>query len=600
MKKIKTALGLVGFICCWSFSATAGTAPYIALYGDAKYHEGWRHFDFVNPDAPKGGRIVFPAYGTFDNFNPFIFKGIAATQVMDLTMDTLAVVPGDDFTTAYPLLAKQFELTDSYVGFILDERAKFHDGTPVLADDVIFTFNSLIEKGSPLYKLYYGDVAKAEKVNDRHVRFWFKSGSNNKELPLILSQMKIYSASDWDGKDFAKPILQAPLGSGPYRLESFSPNKYLIFKRDPGYWAQDLPSRRGWYNFDEVRYDYYQDTTVTLQALFAGNLDIREEYMAKIWVTGYDNDLVKSGKIRKAELHHNETARLQNFTFNLRRPQFQDIRVRKAIELAFNFEWARKNLFYGQYDRLTSYFTNSGMEAAGLPQEKEKEILLQYKEQLPPEIFTEAPANPVYGDALSARQNLRQAVKLLREAGYDFVDGKMTHLQSGEQLSFEILSNSANGSSFTRVMLPFLKNLEKIGINASFRNIEVNIFKNRIDNFDFDMAIITYPISQMPGNEQKEFWGSHNADSKGSFNLIGLKNPVIDKLLDGLVSAQTKEDYVAHIKALDRVLLNGHYIIMQWYSPYHRIAYRDKFAYPPNDLNLGFLPFTWWMKGNGD
>jgi len=599
MTKIKTAICFFLLIGLWHCNAKAATCSQIALYGNPKYAGNWTHFEFANPQAPKGGRIVFPAYGTFDNFNPFIFKGIAATQVVDLTMDTLAVVPGDDFTVAYPLLAKQFELTDHYVGFILDERAKFHDGSPVLADDVIFTFRSLTEKGSPLYKLYYGDVERVEKINERHIRFWFKPGSNNKELPLILSQMKIYSASDWQGKDFAKPVLKAPLGSGPYQLEKYSTNKYLVFKRNPDYWAKDLPTRKGLYNFDEIRYDYYQDTTVTLQALFAGNIDVREEYMAKIWTTGYDNDLVKSGKIIKTALRHNETARLQNFTFNLRRQPFQDINVRKAIELAFNFEWAQKNLFYNQYERLNSYFTNSGMEATALPEGREKEILLQFQKDLPPEIFTEVPANPVYKDALSARQNLRQAVALLRKAGYDFVDGKMTELKSGQPLVFEILSNSANGSSFTRVMLPFLKNLEKIGIKAVFRNLEVNIFKNRLDNFDFDMAIVTYPISQMPGNEQKEFWGSQSADTPGSYNLIGLKNPVVDKLLDGLVSAQTKEDYAGYIKALDRVLLHGHYIIMQWYSPYHRIAYHNKFDFPKTDLNLGFQPFSWWMKGNG-
>lgn len=597
MGKIKIFLPLILLWQAWIAAAWAQTQPQIALYGDAKYKPGFAHFEFVNPNAPKGGKIVFPAYGTFDNFNPFIFKGIAATQVADLTMDSLAVVPADDFSTAYPLLAKEFELTEQYVGFILDERARFADGSPVLADDVIFTFNSLMEKGSPLYRLYYADVDKVEKIGSRHVRFWFKPGSRNKELPLILSQMKIFSAADQAGKDFAKPVLKAPLGSGPYRLESFATNKYLVFRRNPDYWAQNLPSRRGMYNFDEIRYDYYQDTTVTLQALFAGSIDIREEYMAKIWVTGYDNDLVKSGKIKKASLHHNETARLQNFTFNIRRPQFRDIRVRRAIELAFNFEWAQKNLFYDQYQRLSSYFSNSGMEATGAPKGREKEILLRYKDRLPAEIFGEVPQNPVYGDYLSARENLRQAVALLRAAGYDFVSGKMTKLDTGEPLQFEILSNSANGAAFTRVMLPFLQNLAKIGIKAEFRNLEVNIFKNRLDNFDFDMAIVTYPISQMPGNEQKEFWGSANAETPGSYNLIGIKDSVIDELINGLVAAQSKDDYAAHVMALDRLLRHGHYIIMQWYSPYHRIAYRDKFAFPENKLNLGFMPAVWWLKG---
>lgn len=577
-------------------TVSAAVLDKIALYGDAKYNGDWRAFDYADPDAPKGGRVVFPAYGTFDNFNPFIFKGIAATQAAELMLDSLAVVPADDFSVAYPLLAKSFELTDEYVGFFLDERARFSDGSPVLADDVVFSFNSLIEKGAPLYKIYYADVDRVEKLGDRHVRFWFRPGSRNKELPLIISQLKVYSAKDWEGKDFAKPVLKAPLGSGPYILESFSPNKYLVFKRNPDYWAKDVPSRRGFYNFDEIRYDYYQDTTVTLQALFSGNIDMREEYIAKIWVTGYDNDLVKNGEIVKEDIAHNETARLQNFGFNLRRDKFADPRVREAIDWAFNYEWAGENLFYNQYRRLYSYFSNSGMEAVGLPEGRELEILNRWRDKLPESVFTKAPSNPVYSGVGMSRQNLRHAVKLLNEAGYDFVDGKMTNLATGELLEFEILSNSANGSAFTRVMLPFISNLAKIGIKAEFRNLEVNVFKNRLDNFDFDVAILTFPVSQMPGNEQKEFWGSAAADIKGSYNLLGIKNPVVDGLLDGLVAAQDKEDYVAHVRALDRVLLNGHYMVMQWFSPCRRIAYRNRFEHKKSGLKVGFQPDTWWIK----
>ncbi len=596
IKKKISILCWAAVLCVFGNKVLAVQTESIALYGDPKYTGNWQHFDYADPKAVKGGRIVLPAYGTFDNFNPFIFKGIAATQVVALTMDTLAVVPTDDITTAYPLIAEKFELTDKYIDFFLDKRAKFSDGSPILADDVIFSFESLVEKGSPLYKIYYADVKNVEKLSDRHVRFNFKEGSNNKELPLILSQIVIYSKKDWQDKDFAKPYLQAPLGSGPYILTDFQTNKYLIFKRNPNYWAKDLPSRKGFFNFDEIRYDYYQDTTVTLQALFAGNIDVREEYIAKIWATAYDNDKVKSGQIIKEEIPHNETARLQNFAFNIRRPQFADRRVREAIGMAFNFEWAKKNLFYNQYERLGSYFTNSGMEATGLPEGHELEILEPFRNQLPESVFTEVPQNPVYGDYMSARQNLKRAVALLNQAGYDFVDGKMTNLKTGKPLEFEILSNSANGSSFTRVMLPFLKNLEKIGIKATFRNLEVNVFKNRLDNFDFDIAIITFPISNLPGNEQKEFWGSQSADMKGSFNLIGIKNPVIDALLDKMVQAQTKEDYQAYIRAIDRVLLNEHYMIMQWYAPRKQVAYQNKFFHPKTDLKVGFQPDTWWMK----
>lgn len=579
-------------------AAEVRIADSLPLYGESKYSSNFKHFEYVNPQAPKGGRVVFPEYGGFDNFNPFIFKGIASPAVANLTLDSLGVVPVDDFSTVYPLLAKRFEIPqdNSFIGFILDEKAHFHDGTPVTADDVIFSYKALVEKGAPLYKVYYGDVERAEKVSPRHVRFHFKKNSRNKELPLILSQMKIYSAKDWENRDFAKPTLDIPLGCGPYRLDKFVPGKYLEFKRDDAYWAKELPSRKGFFNFDRVRYDYYQDTTVTLQALFAGSIDIREEYIAKIWVTGYDNELVRQGKIIKEDLPHNQAAILQFFGFNTRLPKFSDRRVREAVGLAFNFDWANDKLFYKQYERLYSYFTNTGMEAVGLPQGKELQILEGYRKQLPEDVFSRAPRLPQHQTHMQTRENLRRAVKLLEEAGFGFKNGVMTNLKTGEPLTIEILGNSANGSSFTRVMLPFMENLKKIGIKTTFRNLETNIFKNRLDNFDFEVAILAFGVSQMPGNEQRELWGSKAADIKGSYNLMGIKNPVADKLIDGLIAAKHKEDFVAHVRALDRVLLAEHYMIPQWYAPAKRVAYRNKFGHPQTGIKAGYDPFTWWIK----
>lgn len=591
-------LGAGILFAAWNAEAAVRISNRLPLYGEAKYTEGFQNFDYVNPQAPKGGRVVLPEYGGFDNFNPFIFKGIAAPFVANLTLDSLGIIPVDDHATVYPLVAKQFELPDdrSFIGFIIDERAKFHDGAPITADDVIFSFNALIEKGAPLYKVYYGDVARVEKVNDRHVRFYFKPKSQNKELPLILSQFKIYSAKDFDGRDFAKPELRAPLGSGPYKLAKFSPGKFIELERVKDYWAKDLPSRKGFFNFDRVRYDYYQDTTVTLQALFAGAIDMREEYIAKIWVSGYDNDQVKSGKVIKEELPHNQAAVYQSFAFNLRLPKFKDRRVREAIGLAFNFDWANDKLFYHQYQRLYSYFTNTGMEATGLPKGKELQILEKYRSNLPESVFTQAPQLPQHRSYRETRENLRRAVKLLQEAGYDFVDGKMTDIKTGKPLTLEVLSNSANGSSFTRVMLPFMENLKKIGIKAAFRNQETNIFKNRLDNFDFEVAILAFGVSQMPGNEQREMFGSAAADIKGSYNVGGIKNPVADDLISGLIAADKQEEYKAYVRALDRVLLNEYYTIPQWYSPHRRVAYRNKFERPQSRIKAGFDPMTWWLK----
>lgn len=571
---------------------------HLALYGQAKYDNNFQHFDFVNPSAPQGGRIVMPEYGGFDNFNPFIFKGSASSTVADLIWDSLGYSPVDDQSVVYPLLAKEFEFPEdrSYVGFILDEKARFADGTPVTADDVEFSFKALIEKGAPIYRVYYSDVERIEKLSDRHVRFIFKKGSQNKELPLILSQLKIFSAKDWADRDFAKPTLQIPLGNGPYKISKFGAGKYIVLERNRNYWGNDLPVRRGFYNFDEIRLDYYQDTTVTLQALFAGNIDVREEYIAKIWATGYDNSQVKSGQVIKEAMEHNNPAVLQHFAFNLRRPKFQDKRVREAVGLVFNFDWANEKLFYGQYQRLYSYFTNTGMEATGLPTGREKEILEQYRGQISDEVFTKPYVLADNSSEAKIRENLRHAVRLLNEAGYDFVDGKMTNLKTLEPLRFEVISNSANGSSFNRVMMPFLANLKKIGIDAGFRTLEVNVFKNRMDHFDFDMAIMSYRMSNLPGNELKEMFGSNAADITGSFNIMGIKDPVVDELIAQIIKAEEKTEFEAYVKALDRVLLHGHYLIFQWYSKYNRIGRRNKFGIPAAAAKTGYLPFTWWLR----
>ena len=568
----------------------------ISIYDNPKYGADFSHFAYVNPKAPQGGKITMPAYGGFDSFNPFIFKGIASPEVAALTLDSLGVIPTDDETSVYPLIAKEFEIPDdhSFIGFIIDEKARFSDGSKITADDIVFSFDSIIKKGAPFYKIYYADIKKIEKINDYHVRFYFNPNSTNKELPLILAQLKIFSAKDWEHKDFSTPSLQPPLGSGPYILERFSPSKFLIFKKNNNYWGKDLPSRKGFFNFAEVRYDYYQDTTVTLQALFAGEIDIREEYIAKNWVSGYNNDIVKSGRIIKEEIRHNQPATLQFFGFNTRLPQFADRRVRQAIGLAFNFDWANDKLFYNQYRRIDSYFANTIMAAKGLPQGKELDILNKFKDQLPQAVFMENQSVPSHKDYLQTRANLRQAVKLLQSAGYDFIDGKMTNLNTGKPLEIEVLSNSANGAAFTRVMLPFIENLKKIGVKMTFRNLETNIFKNRLDSFDFEMAILGFRMSNLPGNELKEMFGSQSADVHGSYNITGIRNSVIDDIIKRIISADNQEDYLASIRALDRVLLQEYYVIPQWYSPHNRVAYHKGLKHQIMDTPVGFDPFTWW------
>ena len=595
MMRLKTLL--FTFIYCLVFeSPVAAFEDQIALYGDAKYKAGFRAFAYVNPDALKGGKIVMPEYGGFDNFNPFILKGSASSTVANLIWDSLGETPVDDISVAYPLIAEKFELEKDYVGFILNPKATFADGSPVTADDVIFSFNALIQKGAPIYKAYYADVERVEKLSNQHVRFYFKENAQNKELPLILTQFKIMPKKDWENRDFSKPSLQIPLGGGAYKIKNFQAGKYIVLERDKNYWAKDLPTRKGFFNFDEIRIDYYQDTTVTLQALFAGNIDVREEYIAKIWQTGYDNNLVKSKQIIKRAFEHQNPAVLQHFAINLRQEKFQDKRIRRALDLAFNFEFANEKLFYGAYKRLFSYFTHTPYEAKGIAQGLEKEILENYRFKLGDDIFNFEFKLPDNATPKKLRANLRQAVALFKQAGYEIIDGKMRNVETGTPFEFEILTNSANGTTFTRVMLPFIDNLKKIGIKATFRTLEVNVFKNRMDNFDFDMAIMSYRISAMPGNELKELYGSKAADIKGSYNVSGIKNEVVDDLIDKIIKADSKPEYTALIKALDRVLLSNYYLIFQWYSPYNRVGYQNKFDKPQTDLKVGFQPFTWWAK----
>ena len=596
-KIIRNSCFLFGVLLI-SFAANASPISYLSMYDNPKYTSDFKNFEFVNPDAPKRGKIVLPAYGSFDNFNPYIFKGIAFSNGAELSLESLGYSPVDDQGTVYPLLAEKFELPEdkSYVGFILNPKAKFSNGSAVTADDVIFSFNSLIEKGAPFYRVYYADVAKVEKINDHHVRFYFKKGSQNRELPLILAQFKIFSKKDFTGKDFATPSLTPPLGSGAYIIDTFEPNKFVELKRNPDYWGKDIPTRKGFYNFDTIRFEFYQDTTITQQALFAGNIDAREEYIAKIWASGYDNKKIYDGSIIKEEIAHNHPATLQFFGFNTRLDKFKNRNVRQAISLAFNFDWANEKLFYNQYKRIYSLFSNTDLAATQPPQGKEKEILQKIAADIPPQALTKPFEWPDNSTWQKQRDNLKEAVRLLKAAGYDFRDGKMVNLTNGEPLEIEVLSNAANGSTFTRVMLPFINNLAKIGVKMTFRNLEVNVFKNRLDKFEFEMAILSYQLSNMPGNEQRELWGSQSADIIGSYNMLGLKNKSIDWLIDNLINAENIDDYQAYVKALDRVIMWENYFIPHWYSPNERIAYHKKLKHPKTDIKTGIDIYTWWIE----
>ena len=573
-------------------------SDYISISNTPKYDKSFKHFEYVNPNAPKKGSITLPAYGTFDNFNPYIFKGTASTEATELTLDSLGYTPADDVETAYPLIAEKFEqpADNSFIGFFLNPKAKFHDNSPVTADDVVFSFNALITKGAPIYKFYFSDIDRVEKISTRHVRFYFKPDTKNRELPLIITSLKIFSAKDYQNREFDKPSLIPPLGNGPYTIKTFEAGQYVTFKLNPNYWAKEIPTRKGFFNFDEIKYDYYQDTTVTLQALFSGNIDMRYEYIAKSWKTGYDNELIKKEKIKKQAIKHNKPATIQFFAFNTRKDKFNTPKVRQAIGLAFNFPWANKNLFFGEYKRLYSYFANTRFAATHIPYGIEKEILQNLTNPLPEEIFTKPVEELFRNDNLSDRDNLKLAVEILKEAGYDFINEKMCNLKTGEPLEFEIVINSANGNAFTRVLLPFIENLRKIGITAKTRILETNTYKNKLYKFYFYIIIGGYRGLHLPGNEQKDLWGSQSANIESSNNIIGIQNPLVDEIIQKIIETEDNLLYTAYVKALDRVLLFNHYTIFNWYSDADRIAYWDKFDFPKNNLDTGVNIYTWWIK----
>lgn len=567
----------------------------VAMHGDIKYGPDFTHFDYTNPDAPKGGTIRLSALGsTFDSFHPFILKGVSAAGAGS-PFETLTVSSMDEAFTGYGLLAETIEMPEdrSWVAFNIRPEAKWHDGQPVSAEDVVFTFNILMEKGHPQYRFYYGDVESVEATAQRRVKFTFKS-ADNRELPLTVGQLPVLPKHYWADKDFSKTTLEPPLGSGPYKVKSFEPGRNVVYERVQDYWGKDLAVNAGKNNFDEIRYDYYRDHTVAVEAFKGGAFDFRYENTAKNWATLYDTEEVKNGLINKMTFKHEVGTGMQAFVYNLRREKFQNPKVREALAYAFDFDWANKNLFHDQYSRTTSYFSNSELASSGLPTGRELEILEQFRDQLPPEVFTKTYMPPKTDGSGKIRGNLKTAVTLLKEAGYVVKNRKMTNAKTGEALSFEILLVSP---AFERIVLPFKKNLERLGIEASVRIIDVAQYKERTDNFDYDIIVDVFGQSQSPGNEQYNYWTSEAADRSGSRNSIGIKDPVIDELVKLVVSAPDRDELIHRTRALDRALLWGHYVIPNWHLKIARIVSWNKFGMPKTyaKYNPGYTAWSlWW------
>jgi microcin C transport system substrate-binding protein len=564
----------------------------LSLFGDIKYGPDFTHFDYVNPDAPKGGTVRYSSIGTFDNLNLFILKGNAAAGLGGL-FDTLMFPAGDEPASAYGLVAESVEVPAdrSWVQYNLRKEARFQDGSPITPEDVIWTFETLKEKGHPRYRLYYADVMKAEKVGARSVKFSFRTG-NNRELPQIVGEMPVLSKAYWSTRDFEKTTLEPPLGSGPYKVDAVDPGRSITYRRVADYWGKDLPVSRGRFNVDVIRYDYYRDATVSLEAFKAGQYDIRRENSSKAWATGYDGPALRDGLIKKEVIPNQNPTPMQGFGYNLRRTLFQDPRVREALAYAFDFEWSNKNLFYGAYTRTRSYYDNSELAATGVPQGDELKILEPFKGQIPDEVFTKEYDPPKYTDTFTIRDGLRDALDLLKQAGWSFKGEQLVNDKTGEPFKFEILDYDP---AIERVALPFIQILKRLGVTATMRTVDVSQYEQLMNNFNYDMNVSIFPQSLSPGNEQREFFGSKAADQPGSQNTLGIKSPVIDQLIEAIISAQTRADLVAHVKTLDRVLQWGYYLIPQYHLPDHWVAYWDKFRRPETAPKYALGLDTWWI-----
>ena len=564
----------------------------VAMHGAVKYGPDFRHFDYVNPAAPKGGKVKMAAIGGFDSFNQFIIKGEPAAGI-GLIYDSLMTDSADEPFSQYGQLAESVEMPEdrSWVAFTLRGEARWHDGKPITAEDVIFTFNTLIGQGQPFFRFYYAGVDKVEATSERRVKFTFKPGEN-RELPLILGQLAVLPQHYWQGRDFAKTTLEPPLGSGPYRMARFEPNRTVVYERVAGYWGKDLAVNRGFHNFAEIQYDYYRDATVALEAFKAGAFDYRAENISKNWAVAYDIPALNEGLINKIEVKHKMPAGMQGFAYNTRRDLFADIRVRRALAYAFDFTWSNEHLFYGQYVRTRSYFDNSEMAAEGRPEGGELEILEPYRNRLPGEVFDTAYQPPATDGSGRIRSNLRQADKLLKEAGWVIEDGRRVNADSGAPFAFETLLISP---SFERVVLPFAKNLERLGVKMRVRTVDSAQYIKRLETFDFDMIVSSWGQSLSPGNEQRNFWTTEAAARPGSRNYPGIKDWVVDELVEKLIAAKDRDSLVLHAKALDRVLQWGHYVIPHWHLDYQRIAFWDKFGRPKVIPIRGSQFGAWWV-----
>jgi microcin C transport system substrate-binding protein len=601
MLSLGLALGLTPAgirAACAATPAAAATLPggavrthALSLLGDPALPADFPHWPWVNPEAAKGGEIALTALGSFDSFNPFILRGTPAVG-SSMIYDTLLKESPDEASTEYANLAQWIELPADRRGvtFELNPAARWHDGKPVTAADVVWTFNTLRQHGRPFYRAYWGDVTEVVAESERRVTYRFRD-DQNRELALILGQMPVLPQHWWEGRDFARPLLDPPLGSGPYRLERFEAGRSVVYRRVADWWGRDLPVNRGTQNFDVMRYEYFRDTTVALEAFKAGQIEFRTENIAKDWATSYDFPAVHRGLVKRDEIRHELPTGMQAFVMNLRRPLFQDARVREALGLVFDFEWMNTNLFYRSYARTASFFSNSELASSGLPEGREKEILEGYRGRIPDQVFTSEFKLPVTDGSGNNREGARRALGLLREAGWVVRDRRLVNAQ-GQPFEFEIL---LNGPSFERVALPYVQWVQRLGMQPRVRTVDPAQYQVRIDAFDYDMTVDVMGQSLSPGNEQRDYWTCEKARENGSRNVAGICDPVVDELVELVVNAPNRQELIHRTRALDRVLLWNHYVIPHWHSRTFRLAWWDKFGRPERNPRYGLGLDSWWV-----
>ncbi len=572
-------------------SASARPSHGLSVFGDLKYPADFTNFDYVNPSAPKSGSLSTIGATTYSSLNGFILKGDAA-QGLDYLFDSLMVPAQDEPDAVYGLVAKTADVAEDglSVTFELRKSARFADGTPVTAQDVVFSFNILKEKGHPNLALQLRDIVKAQAVNDYTVTYTFK-GTQLRDLSLIVARLPIFSKAYYATREFDKTTLEPPLGSGPYRIKKFKVGRSITYQRRDDYWAKDLPVNKGRYNFDTLVFEYFRDRTAEFEAFKKGAYDLREEFTSRVWATQYNFPAIKDGRVITATLPNDEPSGAQGFFLNMRRDKFSDKRVRKALDYAFDFKWTNEKLFYGAYKRTNSFFENSVMKATGKPQGAELALLEPFRSQLPKEVFSQVYMSPVSDGSGQDRKLLRTATRLLKQAGWTIKDGVRIN-QKGEKFTIEFLTFSP---SFERIIAPIIKNLKLLGIKASIRRVDPAQYQERLKSFDFDITTRRYTLRITPGVELRSYWGSAYADIKGSLNLSGIKDPVVDALIEKVTTAKSREQLNVAARALDRVLRAGNYWIPQWYKASHTIAYWNKFSYPAIKPKYGRgIIETWW------